>query len=176
MKLLIGFLLGVVSSLANAQHAQPYAGQEMRDIKALSDQEVSQYLSGAGMGYAKAAELNGFPGPMHVLEWASALDLSSDQQVAIRQLMERHKAQARQAGLKVVEAERGIEALFRSGHVEGDVLAARVAEAARAQGDYRLTHLETHRRALALLTPAQLAKYSELRGYQGSSEHHHGGG
>ena len=30
----------------------------------LSPQEVKQYLSGAGMGYAKAAELNHFPGPM----------------------------------------------------------------------------------------------------------------
>ena len=29
-----------------------------------------QYLDGAGMGYARAAELNHFPGPMHVLELA----------------------------------------------------------------------------------------------------------
>ena len=40
------------------------------DIKALSSEEVEQYLSGAGMGYAKAAELNRHPGPIHVC-WSS---------------------------------------------------------------------------------------------------------
>ena len=39
---------------AQGQH-QPYAGDEARDIKALSAEEVKQYLSGAGMGYAKPA-------------------------------------------------------------------------------------------------------------------------
>jgi len=161
---------------ASAQHAQPYAGHEKREIKALSEQDVAQYLSGAGMGYAKAAELNGFPGPMHVLELGDQLGLTAQQKTSIDDLMQRHKAEARLVGAKVVAAEREVESLFRSGHVEAAALAERVALAARLQGEYRLTHLETHRRALALLTPQQVSKYAELRGYAGGSAHHHPGG
>ena len=36
--------------------------------------------------------------------------------------------------------------------------------AAPAQGEYRLSHLETHRRMKALLTPDQVARYDALRG------------
>jgi hypothetical protein len=80
--------------------------------QALSPQEVEQYLSGAGMGYAKAAELNHFPGPMHVLELADKLGLSGEQRKATQRLMEEHKAEARAIGAKLVEAERALEALF----------------------------------------------------------------
>jgi hypothetical protein len=65
------------SGVAWAQ-TSPYAGQEQRPIKALSDQEVAALLAGQGAGFAKAAELNGYPGPMHVLELADRLALSAD--------------------------------------------------------------------------------------------------
>jgi hypothetical protein len=42
-----------------------YAGQQTRAIKALSSQEEQDLRLGRGMGLAKAAELNGYPGPMH---------------------------------------------------------------------------------------------------------------
>lgn len=173
MKFGIACLLLCFASLAGAQHGQSYAGQHTRDIKALSDQEVSQYLSGAGMGYARAAELNGYPGPMHVLELADKLELTAAQRAAMKDLMDRHKAEARAIGAKYVEAERAVEMLFRSGNPEQKVLAASVEQAARLQGEYRLSHLETHRRAIALLTPDQVSKYAVLRGYGGSSQHKH---
>jgi hypothetical protein len=52
-----------------AQCQSPYVGQEYREIKALSTQEISDYISGRGMGLAKAAELNGYPGPAHASNW-----------------------------------------------------------------------------------------------------------
>ena len=58
--------------------ASPYVGQETGDIKALSSEDVDAYLSGKGMGLAKAAELNGYAGPSHVLEIASQLDLTRE--------------------------------------------------------------------------------------------------
>ena len=61
MRQRLAFLLLGVSSLTFAQ--SPYAGQESREIKSLSPAEVDGYLAGAGMGFAKAAELNGYPGP-----------------------------------------------------------------------------------------------------------------
>ena len=49
----------------------PYAGQQTRTIKALSDDEIAALRNGEGMGMAKAAELNGYPGPIHVLSLAA---------------------------------------------------------------------------------------------------------
>jgi Spy/CpxP family protein refolding chaperone len=141
---------------------------------ALSPEEVQQYLSGAGMGYARPAELNSFPGPMHVLELADKLSLNADQRAATKRLMDEHKAEARAIGAKLVQAERALEALFRSGHVPPEKLAQAVSDAAAVQGQYRLSHLETHRRMRALLTEAQVKRYDELRGYgKGTQGHEH---
>ena len=61
------------SMSAAASSAATYAGQQNRQIKALSAQEQQDWLEGKGMSLAKAAELNRFPGPMHALEHADAL-------------------------------------------------------------------------------------------------------
>jgi len=162
--LALGSFLSLICSAAPAQH---YAGQHDRSIKALSETEVQQYLSGAGMGYARAAELNGYPGPMHVLELADKLGLSDQQRDATRKLMESHKAHAKALGAKRVEAEKELEALFRSKPIDGAALAAGVRKAALADGDYRLSHLETHRRMRDLLSDEQVRQYNVLRGYAG---------
>lgn len=176
MKSLLIVALMAAAATVEAQH-QPYAGQESRDIKALSAKEIEQYRAGAGMGYAKAAELNRYPGPMHVLELADRLKLSPEQRQATKQLMDAHKAEARAIGAKVVDAEGRLEALFRTGKVEQAALAKAVNDAAALQGEYRLSHLETHRRMRALLSDEQVARYDQLRGYgtqpAGKSAHRH---
>src|SRR5689334_17464381 len=63
-----------VPVLADAPVA-PYAGQQTRTIKALSPADVAALLKGEGMGMAKAAELNGYPGPLHVLTLSQELKL-----------------------------------------------------------------------------------------------------
>src|SRR5438034_1390401 len=94
-----------VASLA----ASPYVGQTSRSIKALSNDEVSDYLSGKGMGFAKAAELNGYPGPAHVLELANELDLSPAQKVKTQAIFERMQTTARVAGGRLVGEERKLD-------------------------------------------------------------------
>lgn len=163
-------LLAALSLPAAAQH-QPYAGQQARDIKALSSDEVKQYFAGAGMGYAKAAELNRYPGPQHALELADQLKLTGEQRAAIRKLMAAHKAEARAIGEKLVAAERAIDELFRAGAVPEKALAEAVAQAAVLQGQYRLSHLETHRRLRPLLSDEQVARYDTLRGYAAGAAH-----
>src|SRR5918999_434179 len=106
--------------------------------KAAAD-KIEQYRAGAGMGYARAAELNHFPGPMHVLELAHKLALTEEQRVATKRLMDAHKAAARALGAKLVEAEREVEALFRAGQVEEAALAKAVRSAAALEGEYRLS-------------------------------------
>lgn len=160
--LVVGLI--VAASAVHAQHQQ-HAGQEGRDLKALSAEEIEQYRAGAGMGFAKAAELNHNPGPMHVLELADKLGLSAQQRAATQQLMDAHKADARAIGAKLIEAENRLEALFRSGRIEEGTLAKAVNEAAALQGEYRLSHLETHRRMRAVLTQEQVARYDQLRGH-----------
>jgi len=87
-RLVASLLMLAASALAGAQDHHPYAGQHERSVKALSDDEIKQYLAGAGMGYAKAAELNGYPGPMHVLELADKLALSAEQRDAITEALQ----------------------------------------------------------------------------------------
>src|SRR5947209_11774189 len=112
MRLFAASLLLFFTAAVNAQSHGAYAGQRQRPGKALSDEETAQYLAGAGMGYAKPAELNGYPGPMHVLELADKLKLSPEQREATRKLMDAHKAQARAIGAKRVEAEKQLDATF----------------------------------------------------------------
>jgi Spy/CpxP family protein refolding chaperone len=141
----------------------------------LSSERSADYLSGAGMGYAKAAELNHFPGPMHVLELADKLGLSEQQRATTKELMDRHKRQARAIGAELVESERALEVLFKNGNVDEAALARAVRETAALEGEYRLSHLETDRRMRALLTEEQVKRYDELRGHsQAQSPHKHG--
>lgn len=154
-------------STAQAQHT-PYAGQEKRDIKALSAEDVKQYLAGGGMGYARAAELNHYPGPMHALELADKLALTPDQRATTEALMAKHKAEARAIGAELVNAERALDQLLASGKASEPELARHVRAIAALQGEFRLSHLETHRRLRPLLTDEQVNRYAQLRGYTGS--------
>jgi Spy/CpxP family protein refolding chaperone len=157
------FLVAAIALAVGAVHAQ-----NGRD----GDGKKSQYLSGEGMGYAKAAELNHFPGPTHALELADRLDLSSEQRAATRKLMDEHKREARAIGAKLVDAERALEALFRNGDVEPAALARAVRDASSLEGEYRLSHLETHRRMRAILTQDQIKRYDALRGYSSAQPDH----
>jgi Spy/CpxP family protein refolding chaperone len=168
------FLLGAavvafIPGVAPAQHP-PYAGQESREIKALSGEETKQYLAGSGLGYAQAAELNHYPGLLHVLELADRLSLSPQQRLATEALMKAHKTEARAIGAKLVEAERTLDQLFSSGKVSATALQDQVKAVAAVQGEYRLSHLETHRRMRDILTAEQVRRYDELRGYCGGHQ------
>jgi len=72
MKRWITALLMLLAAPAMEQQHQddyePYAGMQTRSIKALSDQQIADLKAGRGMGLALPAELNGYPGPIHVLE------------------------------------------------------------------------------------------------------------
>ena len=62
--ILIPFSLWAASSHS---HKSKYAGQEVREIKSLSESDIEELKNGRGWGLAKAAELNGVPGPIHWL-------------------------------------------------------------------------------------------------------------
>src|SRR5204863_9380527 len=97
---------------AAAQTASPYAGQQQRAIKALSDQEIEDLLEARGMGLAKAAELNSYPGPLHVLQLADQLGLSDAQRASGRTLYERMRERASAVGRQIIAAERVLDQAF----------------------------------------------------------------
>jgi Spy/CpxP family protein refolding chaperone len=161
--LLIG--LAAPPAPASAQSHQPYAGQDKRDVKALSETEIADLLAGRGMGLAKAAELNGYPGPMHVLEHAAALDLSDEQRRAVEAIRARMSAAAQALGREVVAAERALDAAFVEGRIDEAQMKAGTNAIAALNGRLRAVHLAAHLETKLLLTPPQLIRYAALRGY-----------
>lgn len=154
------------AAAADATAPGPYAGQQTRSIKALSEAQTQDLLAGKGMELAKPAELNGYPGPMHTLELAEPLALSSGQKQASQALMERHKADARRLGAELVEAERALDQAFLTRHIDAVSLKNHTQRIAHLQAALRNAHLETHLQQTALLTPQQIGRYAELRGYR----------
>lgn len=143
----------------------PYAGQETRELKALSPQEIDDLATGRGMGLAKTAELNGYPGPKHVLENAAELHLDAEQHAAVKAYEDRMYAAARPLGAAILDEERALERQFATGTVTATDLAAKTEAIGRLYGRLRAVHLEAHLATKAALRPEQVARYNELRGY-----------
>ena len=61
----------------------PYAGEESRAVKSLSAEDIAELRRGGGWGLARAAELNGMPGPIHLLELKDDIPLTREQVSAI---------------------------------------------------------------------------------------------
>ena len=170
MHKLVLVLTFAAATQASAQHvhpqpSSPYRGEQAREIKALSADEQSAWLEGRGAGLAKAAELNGHPGPMHVLEHAGELGLSASQQQETRALLERHKAEVRRLGAELVEAERRLDELFKTRHATPAAVTELTQAIGQLQARIRASHLVTHIEQTRLLRADQVAAYDRLRGY-----------
>ena len=143
----------------------PYAGQQHSAIRGLTEAEIEAFRSGAGMGLARPGELNGYPGPLHVLELADALGLSDEQRAAVHALREQMKTEAVPRGERFLDLYAGLEHAFRDGSITMETLAAWTAEIGSVEGELRATHLRYHLLTKPLLTDHQLATYARLRGY-----------
>jgi hypothetical protein len=105
-------LFGLVDSASGAEKGRSaYVGQQSRDIKALSG-DIAALRSGDGMGLAKAAELNGYPGPRHVLALLRELRLSDTQAAQVTAIRDRMSAAARPLGDELIDRERSLDQLF----------------------------------------------------------------
>lgn len=149
---------------ANAS-PQPYAGIHQRRIKALPDSTVADLANGRGASFALPAELNGYPGPAHVLELAEPLKLTPDQTAKTRALFAAMQSEATLLGLQLIAAEERLDSLFSGGTASASTVDAAALEAAGLQGKLRSAHLRYHLEMMSLLAPAQVATYRRLRGY-----------
>jgi hypothetical protein len=168
------FLISVTLLIASAANAQtPYADMQARSIKALSEQQIADLAAGRGMGLALAAELNGYPGPSHVLELADKLALSVDQHDRVLALFNSMKAEAIPLGSRLIEQEAQLDRKFAAHLMTPEDLKFETAAIAITQGELRETHLKYHLQMVTVLTPAQMHRYGELRGYGSGKMHHH---
>jgi hypothetical protein len=148
--------------------AGPYSGFERRQIKALSDQEIADLRAGRGMGLALPAELNSYPGPLHVLEMADALALSTDQRTRTQALFQAMKGETVALGELMIEEERSLDRHFADRSITLDTLAAATSRIGALQGELRAAHLRYHLLMRSLLSADQIARYDEGRGYRRS--------
>ncbi|HEX8165698.1 MAG TPA: Spy/CpxP family protein refolding chaperone [Beijerinckiaceae bacterium] len=156
------------ATVAEAQH-QPYAGLEGRAIKALSEQQVADLKAGRGMGLALAAELNGYPGPIHVLELAEPLGLTEAQRARMQGLYEAMKAEAVSLGERLIAQEADLERQFRERSVSPASLSRATEAIGATQAALRAAHLKHHLSTVEALSPDQVRHYTELRGYGGGT-------
>jgi Spy/CpxP family protein refolding chaperone len=152
-----------------AAQSSPYVGQEKRTIKSLSDQEVADILVGKGVGLARPAELNHYPGPLHVLQFKEQLGLTADQTERVQAIFDRMSRDAKALGKEWIDRERALEADFAASAISADQVSAQTIAIGELQGTLRAVHLTAHVATRAVLTPEQIAKYDVLRGYQAAA-------
>jgi Spy/CpxP family protein refolding chaperone len=167
------YLLFACVVLGGAAQAasSPYAGEEHRSIKALSSEDIDGLLAGNGMGYAKAAELNGYPGPLHVLQLAGELQLTPEQAAATKAIEAAMRAEAKSLGAALVEEERKLDMLFASKRVDERQLRSSLKKIGALQADLRDSHLRAHLAQAKVLDAVQTQRYFTLRGYDRAQEH-----
>jgi hypothetical protein len=148
-----------------AATASPYAGMQTRAIKALSDQQIADLRAGRGMSMALPAELNGYPGPIHVLEHADELALTADQLQRTQTMYESMKAETIPLGERLIAQEMQLDRDFANRSITSEALAQGTSAIAQTQAALRTAHLRYHLAQAELLTSEQLQHYAELRGY-----------
>jgi Spy/CpxP family protein refolding chaperone len=150
-------LLGTASSVSWGQHGHGHDGghQAAEACSAEFDKVVGE---GRGFGLAFAADQNGYPGPLHVLELKDRLRLTADQEAKAQALLHAMFVESKPKSARLLEAEAKLRRLFADAAVR-----AAVAEVERARSDVRLVHLLTHLKTRELLTEDQRRIYHEAR-------------
>lgn len=149
--------------------ASPYVGQETRSLKSLSPEQIEEYLAGKGMGLAKAAELNHYPGPAHVLELIEKLKLTPQQKQQVEKIFQEMQQAAKSLGKQIVDLEKYLDELFSTKKIDDPQLKKTLNEISTLQGQLRYAHLAAHLQVNQILNPQQVADYDRLRGYHSAN-------
>jgi hypothetical protein len=163
--LMVCFALALMAMSDAPASETPYAGQHRRAIKSLSRADLRDLEAGRGWGFAKPAEMNGYPGPVHLLELKDQLGLDGAQVSQIQAIFEHMNEMAMVKGREFIEAEQQLDVGFSSASVTPENLARLTRDAALLRGQLRAIHLRAHLRTLPILTVDQVRIYKSLRGY-----------
>lgn len=160
-------------SSAEEVQPSPYVGQETREIKALSEADVAALLKGEGWGLAKPAELNGIPGPRHVLDLAEQLQLSAAQRQQVQVIFEEMQLTAKALGEKYVYLEKTLDLAFFEKTADPEILRLLLENLGETLTALRFAHLNAHLKTAEVLDLHQNTNYSVLRGYEADHSEHH---
>ena len=162
-------LFAVASTSALAQHTHttsPYANTQSGEVSTLTPEEVRELRNGEGMGLARPAELNQFPGPKHLLELVADLDLGQAQLARIKGIRKKMKMRAIAKGEEILETETHLANLFASGHPSVDEMNRITEHLGVMRGKLQAIHLLAHIESARELTADQIESYDRLRGYR----------
>jgi len=165
---LVGLAAIAVASAAffnQADHTSPYAGQESRKISSLSPDDIAELKKGSGWGLAKAAELNGLPGPAHLLEMKDEIPLSAVQIARIEEVRDEMRVEAKTQGQILIDLERALDQGFKEREFSPESLEAALDELGRVRAKLRYAHLAAHLQTPDILSDEQVDQYNRLRGY-----------
>lgn len=146
-------------------HKSQYISEINNDIKALTKEELNHLLKGEGMGMAKAAELNSYPGPRHVLDFSSQLNLTSEQIEKTNELFKSMQTQAKKIGLLIIKKEKELDSVFKTNKAEEELIRNKITEIAQLNSKLRFVHLDAHLKQKEILTVEQVNSYNRLKGY-----------
>jgi Spy/CpxP family protein refolding chaperone len=170
---LLGLILfGSLALAGGHQHqkgnspAPGHEGQQSRQYASFSAEDAAGLIAGRGLGLARPAELNGYPGPMHVLEHGDALALSADQRAIVMVSFDAMRERAKDAGRRYLQAERALDGAFKSGSADLETVTRLTREADARRAEVRLSHMQAHLEMHAVLSAEQRIKYANLRGYE----------
>ena len=152
-------------SVEEPSYKSKYAGEEKREIKTLSENDIEELKNGEGWGLAKAAELNGVPGPAHLLEMQKEIGLNSKQVQEIEDLYNKMKQEAIPLGFELIELEKALNEHFADRTITYESLDVSLEKIAQVHKKLRYVHLSTHLKTPDILTPEQIVLYNKLRGY-----------
>ena len=160
------------SSPTISSQSSPYIEQEVRDIKSLSDSDIQSLQNGTGEafgGMAKLAELNGYPGPRHVLDMASELQLIDKQRVEIELIYQNMSNIAKSIGAAIIDIEQDMDGAFANNTITQENLKLLLDKSAALYGQLRLVHLSAHLDTVKMLSMEQVQMYNKIRGYDSES-------
>ena len=176
---LLSAILLMSFTATNAQgDAQPtvtpsnYSELLETEIRGFSPDQVDGYRTGKGLGMALPAELNGYPGPRHVLDLAEDLELTSEQLAEVQLLYDEMLPQAVELGEEILTREANLELAFRAGTIDEASLQVQLNELGALYAQLRFVHLSTHLETLDILTQHQVYLYNNLRGYAQTESAH----
>ena len=173
MKTIIFSLIISISTFAVfANTESPYVGQEKREIKALSAQEIEGYLNGKGLGYAKVAELNQYPGPSHILDLSKELSLTEEQIRKTQTVLNSMKDEAINYGERLIVKEQELDLKFANKTIDSGALKKLLFDIGVLESKIRYVHLIAHLEQKSILNRHQIQQYDHLRGY--GTQHNNG--
>ena len=158
-------LAAVAAAAARAQHAGHGSETAARHHRVHQAQEEFDRViaEGRGAGLAFAADQNGYPGPIHVLEVKDRLSLTPVQEREMERLTTKMFAASRPKSAALLDAEARLRRLFADGIADEPRVRAAVAEVERARSEVRLVHLLTHLQTRQALSDEQRRRYHEMR-------------